>query len=280
MEVATVTIHPERIVLTAELPGRTSPYLVAEIRPQVNGLIQSRLFREGALVRDGPTAVPNRSGALTKRPITKQKPPSPRLKPISSRQRPIFPPLRSRAERFSGLVAVHAVGQQDYDDASAAQHEAEATIGSRKSTIEVNRAALEGARINLAYTPIKAPISGRIGMSNITVGALATAYQASPAGGCAAIRSDLRGCGPSQRRVIALATQFGERTPQTEWVASERGGAIARGRNDLPHKGHAAIPRRHGGSDHRFRSLSVWSLPTPRRSCFQACLCGQSWRRA
>jgi membrane fusion protein (multidrug efflux system) len=78
------------------------------------------------------------------------------------------------------LVAVHAVGQQDYDDASAALRQAQATIEARKAAVEVARSALESARINLSYTPIRAPISGRIGISNITVGALATAYQQTP----------------------------------------------------------------------------------------------------
>ena len=91
-----------------------------------------------------------------------------------------LPAIRSRAERLKGLVAIHAVAQQDYDDASAALRQAEANLAARRASVEINRAALESARINLSYTPIKAPISGRIGISNITVGALATAYQPTP----------------------------------------------------------------------------------------------------
>jgi membrane fusion protein (multidrug efflux system) len=178
-EVAIVTIRPERVVLTTELPGRTAAYLVAEIRPQVNGLIQSRLFREGANVKAGD--------------LLYQIDPAPYRAAYSQAKAALataeadlltaeanLPALRSRAERYGGLVTIHAVGEQDYDDASAALRQAEATVKSRRASVEVNRSAVESAHINLFYTPIKAPISGRIGKSNITVGALATAYQANP----------------------------------------------------------------------------------------------------
>jgi membrane fusion protein (multidrug efflux system) len=98
-----------------------------------------------------------------------------------------LPAIRLRAERLKGLVAIRAVGQQDYDDANAALLQAEANLAVRKTGVEASRAAveasktaIEGARINLSYTPIKAPISGRIGRSNITVGAMVTAYQGLP----------------------------------------------------------------------------------------------------
>ncbi|HWB98683.1 MAG TPA: efflux RND transporter periplasmic adaptor subunit [Bryobacteraceae bacterium] len=174
-----MTVRPEPVVLTTRLPGRTSAYLVAEIRPQVNGLIQSRQFREGANVKAGE--------------ILYQIDPSPYQAAYAQAKAALttaeadlvtaeanLPALRSRTERFKDLVSIRAVGQQDYDDAHASLRQAEATVAARKAAIEVNRAALESARINLSYTPIKAPISGRIGKSNITVGALATAYQATP----------------------------------------------------------------------------------------------------
>ena len=178
-EVAFVTISPERTVLTTELPGRTSPYLVAEIRPQVNGLIRSRLFREGASVKAGEllyeidpapyqAAYNQAKAALATAEAD--------LITVEAN----LPAIRSRAERLKGLVAIHAVAQQDYDDASAALRQAEANLAARRASVEINRATLESARINLSYTPIHAPISGRIGISNITVGALATAYQPTP----------------------------------------------------------------------------------------------------
>ena len=192
-EVATVTLHPERIVLTTELPGRTSAYLVAEIRPQVSGLLQKRLFEEGANIKQGDllyqidpvpyqAAVDQAQAALASAVAN-----------VDTAQANVvmaeanLPAIRSRAERLKGLVAIHAVGQQDYDDAAAALRQAEANLAVRKTAVEasrtaveVSRTALESARINLSYTPIKAPISGRIGISNITVGAMVTAYQPVP----------------------------------------------------------------------------------------------------
>ena len=192
-EVATVSLRPERIVLTTELPGRTSAYLVAEIRPQVNGLLQKRLFEEGADIKEGDllyqidpvpyqAAYDQAKAALA----------TAEANVVTAEANVVvaeanLPAIRSRAERLKGLVAIRAVGQQDYDDASAALQQAEANLFVRKTAVEtsrtaveVSRTAVESARINLSYTPIKAPISGRIGRSNITVGAMVTAYQPVP----------------------------------------------------------------------------------------------------
>ncbi len=192
-EVATVTLQPERVVLTTELPGRTSAYLVAEIRPQVSGLLQKRLFQEGANVKQGEllyqidpepyqATYDQAKAALATAQAN-----------VATAEANVvmaeanLPAIRSRAERLKELVAIRAVGQQNYDDAAAALREAEANLLVRKTAVEANRtaveanrAAVESARINLSYTPIKAPISGRIGKSNITVGAMVTAYQPVP----------------------------------------------------------------------------------------------------
>jgi membrane fusion protein (multidrug efflux system) len=178
-EVATVTVAPERVLLTTELPGRTTAMLVAEIRPQVSGLIQSRLFQEGANVKAGEVlyqidAAPYQAVLdQTKAALT-----TAQADLVTAEAN--LPALRSRAERLKGLVAIHAVSQQDYDDATAALRQAEANLAARKAAVEINRAAVETARINLSYTPVKSPIAGRIGISNITVGAMATAYQPVP----------------------------------------------------------------------------------------------------
>ena len=164
-EVAVVTVNPERVLLTTELPGRTSAYFVAEIRPQVNGIVQERLFNEGSDVKAGSVlyridpapyqaTYNNAVAALAKSEAN-------------------LPPIRLKAERYRELIAVKAISQQDFDNAVAALKQAEADI-------DYSKAAVESARINLAYTRITAPISGRIGKSNVTVGALATAYQGSP----------------------------------------------------------------------------------------------------
>ena len=162
VEVSTVTVHAQQAVLTTELPGRTCAYLVAEIRPQVNGIIQKRAFEEGKDVEAGS--------------LLYQIDPAPyqaafdQAKATLAAAEANLPATRSRAERLSGLVEIHAVGQQDYDDAQAALLRAEASVALAK-------AAVESARINLSYTPLKAPISGRIGRSAVTVGAMVTAYQ-------------------------------------------------------------------------------------------------------
>jgi len=161
-EVAVVTVHSERVVITTELPGRTSAFRVAEIRPQVNGLILKRAFKEGSDVNEGD--------------LLYQIDPAPyqaaynQAKAAVAMTNAQLPALRGREKRFKELAESHAVGQQDYDDALAALRQLEAQL-------EANKAAMESVKINLSYTPIKAPISGRIGRSNITEGALVTAYQ-------------------------------------------------------------------------------------------------------
>ena len=164
-QVGVVTLAPERVVLTTELPGRTSPYLVAEVRPQVNGLLQTRLFEEGTDVRAGE--------------LLYRIDPAPYQAAFDQAQAALaaaeasLPAMRSRAEKLRGLVASRAVGEQDALDAEAALAQAEASVAAA-------RAAAESARIQLSYTPIRAPISGRTGRSNVTPGALVTAYQPVP----------------------------------------------------------------------------------------------------
>lgn len=175
-EVSTVTIQPQSTLLTTELPGRISAFLVAEIRPQVNGLLQKRLFQEGAMVKEGELlyqidhapyqAAHNQAKASL---ITAE------AELVTAEAN--IPAIRLRVERLKGLVATNAVARQDYDDACASLRQAEANLAARKAAVEISRAAVDSARINLSYTPIRAPISGRIGISNVTVGAMLAAYQ-------------------------------------------------------------------------------------------------------
>jgi membrane fusion protein (multidrug efflux system) len=161
-EVSVVTVQPQKVILNTELPGRTSAYLIAEVRPQVSGIIQKRLFTEGSNVKAGQmlyridpapfhAALDNANASL-------------------GRAEANLPAIRSRAERFKELLTDKAVSQQDYDDAAAALKQAEADV-------QYWRATVETARINLGYTRIIAPISGRIGISSVTEGALVTAHQ-------------------------------------------------------------------------------------------------------
>lgn len=161
-EVTVMTVTHQKIALTTELPGRTAAFRIAEIRPQVNGLVLKRLFTEGQEVKAGQvlykidpapfqSALDNAKAAL-------------------GRAQANLPAMRSRARRFQELLPDKAVSQQDYDDASAALNQAEADVAYWKATVAT-------AQINLEYTAVKAPISGRIGKSNITEGAIVTAYQ-------------------------------------------------------------------------------------------------------
>ena len=161
-EVAVITIEPKPIVTTTELAGRTSANLIAEVRPQVGGIIQKRLFTEGSDVQAGQalfqidpalykSALNNASAAL-------------------ARSEANLSALQLRANRLRELLVDKAVSQQDYDDASAALKQTQADI-------QYGKATLETAHINLKYTTITAPISGRIGRSSVTEGALVTAQQ-------------------------------------------------------------------------------------------------------
>jgi len=164
-EVAVVVVQPERVVLTTELPGRTSALLVAEVRPQVSGIIQKRLFEEGGDVKAGEVLY-QIDPALYEATYAG-------AKAAMARVEANLLSLRYKAVRYKDLVAIKAVSQQEYDDTVAALQQAEAEL-------EVNKAAVDTARINLTYTSITAPISGRIGKSSVTIGALVTANQGAP----------------------------------------------------------------------------------------------------
>lgn len=162
-QVSVLTIQPRLVALNAELPGRTAPTLIAEVRPQVTGLVKARNFQEGAEVSAGmvlyqldpatyQAALDSAKAALAKAEATR----------VSA---------RIKAKRMKELVEIKFVSQQEYDDAEAQLQQAEADVAAAT-------AALETARINLGYTKVTAPISGRIGKSAVTPGALVTANQA------------------------------------------------------------------------------------------------------
>ena len=161
-EVGIVIVQTQRVVLTTELAGRTSANLIAEVRPQVSGIIQKRLFTEGSDVKAGEVL-------YQIDPATYQAAYD-SAKASLARAEANVVPAKLKAERYKELVKINAVSKQDYDDISAALKLAEADIDAAK-------AAVETARINLAYTKVTAPISGRIGRSTVTDGALVTAGQ-------------------------------------------------------------------------------------------------------
>ena len=162
-EVVIIKLEPRREVYTTALAGRIASFQVAEVRPQVGGILQQRLFTEGADVKTGQAlyqidpatyeaALDSAQAALMKAEAN-------------------VTPARLKAERFRELLAIKAVSKQEYDDAQAAFKQAEADVAG-------NRAAVKTARINLEYTKVRSPISGRIGKSAFTPGALVTANQA------------------------------------------------------------------------------------------------------
>ncbi|MBF0528757.1 MAG: efflux RND transporter periplasmic adaptor subunit [Deltaproteobacteria bacterium] len=161
-EVGVVVIQPQRVALTTELAGRTSAYLIAEVRPQVCGIIQKRLFTEGADVKS--------SEVLYQIDPASYQAAYSSAKAALSRAEASLTPARLKADRYKELVKINAVSQQDYDDSLAALKQTAADV-------EAGKAALETARINLAYTRVTSPITGRIGKSSVTVGALVTASQ-------------------------------------------------------------------------------------------------------
>jgi membrane fusion protein (multidrug efflux system) len=162
-EVGTVTIVARPTTLTTELPGRTVPYRIAEVRPRVSGLIQDRLFTEGGEISAGQVlyqidpavyqaAYDSAEAALARSQATLDR-------------------ARLKADRYALLATSKAVSQEDNDDTQAALKEAVASVA-------VDQAALEHARIDLAYSRVESPIAGRIGRSTVTQGALVTANQA------------------------------------------------------------------------------------------------------
>ncbi|MGB9081447.1 MAG: efflux RND transporter periplasmic adaptor subunit [Desulfuromonadaceae bacterium] len=161
-EVGVMTVQPQRVTLTTELSGRTTPQLIAEVRPQVGGIILKRLFTEGSDVKAGQVL-------YQIDPATYQAAFA-SARASQARAEANLNSVRLKAERYRDLVGIKAVSQQDNDDAQALFKQAEADVASTK-------AAVETARINLAYTRITAPISGRIGRSTVTTGALVTASQ-------------------------------------------------------------------------------------------------------
>ncbi len=160
--VSIITIEPQTIQHTQELPGRLTAFKTAEIRPQVTGIITERLFSEGGSVKKGQQLYqidPAPYQAVYDAAVAD-------LKSAKANLAAVMP----QEQRYRELVKANAVSKQDYDNAKAALLEAEASIA-------VAKAAIAQAQINLNYTKVYAPISGRIGSSAVTEGALVTANQ-------------------------------------------------------------------------------------------------------
>jgi membrane fusion protein (multidrug efflux system) len=161
-EVGTIVLHTKPVVLTSELPGRISPVVVADVRPQVSGLVLSRNFIEGSEVSAG-TLLYQIDPATYQAQVES-------AKAALAKSEANLHSLKLKAQRYAELVAIKAVSQQDNEDTASSMLQAEADVAS-------SQASLDTALINLRYTRILAPVSGRIGKSTVTPGALVTSNQ-------------------------------------------------------------------------------------------------------
>ena len=148
-----------------ELPGRVAAFQVSEVRPQVSGVIQRRLFREGSIVRQGQTLYQIDPSIYSAQAAQAQA--------NLQSARASAQAARTRATRYKPLAEMEAVSKQDYTDALAQARQADAAVAQ-------NSAALRAAQVNVRFTRVPAPITGRIGLSSFTEGALVTANQAEP----------------------------------------------------------------------------------------------------
>jgi len=162
-EVAIVTLEPQTVTLTRELPGRTSASLVAEVRPQVSGIVERRLFTEGGYVQAGQPLY-QLDDAVYRADVAS-------AKAELSKAEATLHTATLHERRSAELLKIDAVGKQDFDNVVAARIAAEADVAAA-------RAALQRAQISLARARIESPIAGRIGKSAVTAGALVTANQA------------------------------------------------------------------------------------------------------
>ncbi len=165
-QVGVVTLHPQSVAIMAELPGRTAASLTAEVRPQVGGILKQQFYEEGGEVKAGD-------------PLYLIDPASYQATFASARAtlakaRAAVPNAQSKVDRYQALAKQNAVAKQDLDDAVA-------TLDQARAEVAVAEAALETARIDLDYTTIRAPISGRIDKASLTPGALVTASQSTAA---------------------------------------------------------------------------------------------------
>ncbi|MDH0365001.1 efflux RND transporter periplasmic adaptor subunit [Comamonas aquatica] len=164
-KVGVVVLQKQSQMLDTVLPGRTQAFLSAEVRPQVSGIVQKRLFTEGGMVKQGQPLYQLDAASLRAAEASAV---AALAKAEASQQT-----LEATARRNAELVKITAISQQAYEESQAAAKQSRADVA-------VARANLENARINLKYSRIEAPISGRISLSSVTPGALVTANQTTP----------------------------------------------------------------------------------------------------
>lgn len=164
-EVVVMVAQKQMVEQTMDLAGRTSAYQISEVRPQISGIVQKRLFVEGSYVKAGQPLYQIDSNTYQ---ATYNN-----AKAALNRQQANLDAVKVKQRRYKQLVGINAISKQEYDDISAQVALAEADVAA-------SRATLENANISLGYATLRAPISGQTGRSNVTAGALVTAGQADP----------------------------------------------------------------------------------------------------
>jgi membrane fusion protein (multidrug efflux system) len=162
-QVAVVTLKPQAVTLTRELPGRISAFLVAEVRPQVSGIVKQRLFTEGGSVKAGEPLY-EIDDAIYRAQYNS-------ARATLQKTQATLEAAKTTARRAAEMVKIDAISAQDNDNAIAGLGQAEADVAAAQ-------AAVDSSAVNLAYAHIVSPISGRIGKSSVTQGALVTGDQA------------------------------------------------------------------------------------------------------
>ncbi len=246
-----VVIKEQPVELTAELPGRTSPFAVSDVRPQINGIVKQRLFVEGSTVEAG-------------QPLY-QIDPAPYQAAFDSAEATRVS-AKAKAARYRALFAQNAIAAQDNDDAQAAWKLAEANA--------------QAARINLDYTRITAPITGRIGASSVTQGALVTANQTTALSTISTLDPIYVDIDQSTAELLALERQSKAGTVERGGPLTARVTLKLDDGSDYGREGQAAIHRRDGGPHHRL-GPAAGDLPQSRRlCCCRAFMCARWSTRA
>ena len=252
-----MVVREQPVQLTAELPGRTDPFAVSNVEPQVTGIIQQRLFTEGSIVKAGQSLY-----QIDPRPY--QAALDQAAGQLAQAQANLVN-ARLDLKRYQSLVGQNAISQQTLDTQVA-------LVGSDEGIVKSDRANVEAAEINLRYTKVIAPLTGRIGASAVTTGALVTANQSTPLSVISTLDPIYVDINQSSDELLALEQQARKgQVNRTEPLAAKVSLKLGDGTH-LSARRQAAIHRRHGQSDHRHCSAAR-ALPQSRRRSAAGPLC-------
>ncbi len=232
-EVGVVTLQPQEVTLSTELPGRTTAYRIAEVRPQVNGIILKRLFKEGSDVKEGQQLY--------------QIDPATYDATLQSAQANLVS-TQQQAERYKELVKDEAVSKQQYADAQAAYLQAKATV--------------DTAKINVRYTKVYSPISGRIGRSSVTEGALVQNGQATALATVQQLDPIYVDVTQSSTALIRLRREMAAGQLEKAGDNAAKVKLYLEDGSEYPHRGQAGVLRGFGRPGHRLGDRAR-HLPQP-----------------